>query len=70
MIYLQLDRGGYKYDMKKKWRTLRAKWFMSYDHSNVICLEEECDLQIRYTLAPSNEKLRGGKKLCFRRNGY
>ena len=70
MIYLQLDRGGYKYDMKKKWRTLRAKWFMSYDHSNVICPEEKFDQQICYTLAPSDEKLRGGKKLCFRRNGY
>ena len=44
--------------MKKKWRTLGAKWFMSYDHSNVICLEEECNLQICYTLASSDEKLR------------
>ena len=47
--------------MKKKWRTLGAKWFMSYDHSNVICLEEECDLQICHTLATSDEKLRGGR---------
>ena len=44
--------------MKKKWRTLGAKWFMSYDHSNVICLEEECDLQICHTLASLDEKLR------------
>ena len=51
--------------MKKKWRTLGAKWFMSYDHSNVICLEEECDLQICHTLATSDEKTERRKEIMF-----